>query len=275
MTKIFIFLLFFSYSKIILSQEINTNVESVIANSVNSDVYTYEPKKTIKKFYDTPNNITLQRTPIIVQTDIKHYKDNKFISNRTYIFNCENEEMQTTTGFISLKNVGNTIEKNIMKKLCGVKQDDGHWFHFISQTNLLETFFNIETLKKVNSPIDGIYLEFAAGNFDYKDKKILQLTLNERREIIFDCNSRNFYMNKISGNSQPTQGLLKNNSDFEGIRHNICFGVFKNLVAQSNTSPPNSNLRNNIFDDAKKKCSDLGLKSGTEGFGKCVLQLSK
>jgi hypothetical protein len=27
--------------------------------------------------------------------------------------------------------------------------------------------------------------------------------------------------------------------------------------------------------DAKKKCSDLGFKSGTEGFGKCVLQLSK
>ena len=29
------------------------------------------------------------------------------------------------------------------------------------------------------------------------------------------------------------------------------------------------------FSDAKKKCSELGFKSGTEGFGKCVLQLSK
>jgi hypothetical protein len=29
------------------------------------------------------------------------------------------------------------------------------------------------------------------------------------------------------------------------------------------------------YDDAKQKCSDLGFKSGTEGFGKCVLQLSK
>ena len=27
--------------------------------------------------------------------------------------------------------------------------------------------------------------------------------------------------------------------------------------------------------DVKKKCTDLGFKSGTEGFGKCVLQLSK
>lgn len=29
------------------------------------------------------------------------------------------------------------------------------------------------------------------------------------------------------------------------------------------------------MDDYKKKCSDLGFKAGTEGFGKCVLQLSK
>ena len=36
---------------------------------------------------------------------------------------------------------------------------------------------------------------------------------------------------------------------------------------------PNASLPS--YDDAKKKCSDLGFKSGTEGFGKCVLQLSK
>jgi hypothetical protein len=29
------------------------------------------------------------------------------------------------------------------------------------------------------------------------------------------------------------------------------------------------------FSEAKKKCTDLGFKSGTEDFGKCVLQLSK
>lgn len=29
------------------------------------------------------------------------------------------------------------------------------------------------------------------------------------------------------------------------------------------------------IDDAKKKCADLGFKSGTETFGNCVLQLSK
>jgi hypothetical protein len=29
------------------------------------------------------------------------------------------------------------------------------------------------------------------------------------------------------------------------------------------------------FEDAKRKCLDLGVKTGTEQFGKCVLQLSK
>ena len=38
----------------------------------------------------------------------------------------------------------------------------------------------------------------------------------------------------------------------------------------------NSNDANKLsISDAKTKCSDLGFKSGTEQFGKCVLQLSK
>ena len=40
-------------------------------------------------------------------------------------------------------------------------------------------------------------------------------------------------------------------------------------------SSKKSNLESNNIESAKNKCSDLGFKSGTEGFGKCVLQLSK
>lgn len=40
-------------------------------------------------------------------------------------------------------------------------------------------------------------------------------------------------------------------------------------------SSPSLNNTATTLDDAKKKCSELGLKSGTEAFGKCVLQLSK
>lgn len=38
---------------------------------------------------------------------------------------------------------------------------------------------------------------------------------------------------------------------------------------------PNTEESKTILDDAKKKCVDLGFKVGTEGFGKCVLRLSK
>jgi hypothetical protein len=43
------------------------------------------------------------------------------------------------------------------------------------------------------------------------------------------------------------------------------------------TSPtPTTSQSNTVsIDEAKKKCTDLGFKTGTEGFGKCVLQLSK
>lgn len=46
----------------------------------------------------------------------------------------------------------------------------------------------------------------------------------------------------------------------------------KPIIPQLNqqSQAPNINL-----DDARKKCIDLGFKSGTEQFGKCVLQLSK
>lgn len=39
-------------------------------------------------------------------------------------------------------------------------------------------------------------------------------------------------------------------------------------IPQTNSSPI-------TFENEKKKCLELGFKSGTEGFGKCVLQLSK
>ena len=43
-------------------------------------------------------------------------------------------------------------------------------------------------------------------------------------------------------------------------------------------NPSSTNViksQNFDIDSAKLKCNDLGFKSGTEGFGKCVLQLSK
>jgi hypothetical protein len=44
---------------------------------------------------------------------------------------------------------------------------------------------------------------------------------------------------------------------------------------QQNSSSNNQNTVQLNIEDAKKKCLDLGFKTGTEGFGKCVLQFSK
>lgn len=40
-------------------------------------------------------------------------------------------------------------------------------------------------------------------------------------------------------------------------------------------APNTSQLNSLSIEDAKKKCLDLGFKTGTEQFGKCVLQISK
>ena len=39
--------------------------------------------------------------------------------------------------------------------------------------------------------------------------------------------------------------------------------------------PPASSADKNSFSDAKNKCAQIGFAEGTEGFGRCVLQLSK
>ena len=45
-----------------------------------------------------------------------------------------------------------------------------------------------------------------------------------------------------------------------------------NYAPSSSQSTANSGAS---LEDAKKKCADLGFKMGTEGFGNCVLKLSK
>ena len=51
----------------------------------------------------------------------------------------------------------------------------------------------------------------------------------------------------------------------------------KNVISTPITSTQINSSKpiNYSLDDYKQKCSDLGFKNGTEGFGKCVLQLSK
>ncbi len=66
--------------------------------------------------------------------------------------------------------------------------------------------------------------------------------------------------------------MVGNNFGF--VKQYRCFGPPK--VNQAPIAPTISNSQPALsIDDAKRKCSDLGLKTGTEVFGKCVLQLHR
>ncbi len=65
--------------------------------------------------------------------------------------------------------------------------------------------------------------------------------------------------------------MIGNNLGF--VKQYRCYGP---RPSPQNSAPITSNTQNlTSVDDAKRKCTDLGFKAGTESFGKCVLQLSK
>jgi len=49
----------------------------------------------------------------------------------------------------------------------------------------------------------------------------------------------------------------------------------KRLAAERASREAAAAKASDVFGNAKSKCADLGFKSGTDGFGKCVLQLSR
>lgn len=66
------------------------------------------------------------------------------------------------------------------------------------------------------------------------------------------------------------------------IDSNIVYSPYANQANSTpmsrsinNSNPPPATSNSLSIQDAKSKCSDIGLKPGTESFGKCVLQLSK
>jgi hypothetical protein len=54
-----------------------------------------------------------------------------------------------------------------------------------------------------------------------------------------------------------------------------CNGKLAPSAIKTQPQSANSVNQNGGLDSAKQRCAELGFKSGTEGFGKCVLQLSK
>jgi len=72
------------------------------------------------------------------------------------------------------------------------------------------------------------------------------------------------WFQKILDDECPSIGLMPSIGDKNALL---------NKIRQKMGGDPQ--LQNQSLDTAKKKCADLGFKSGTEDFGKCVLKLSK
>ena len=83
----------------------------------------------------------------------------------------------------------------------------------------------------------------------------------------FSCSEPKYF-------EKEKETYFTNNVEFTNFQNSICNGAYARFVKNEPSSNNSQSLSINI-DDAKKKCSDLGFKSGTEGFGKCVLQLTK
>lgn len=75
----------------------------------------------------------------------------------------------------------------------------------------------------------------------------------------------------------PTQVESSGNTSSSGDRK--VSGEQKNIPAQSSSQKlplkNGPNPQDVLFDNAKKKCSELGFRVGTDKFGNCVLTLTK
>lgn len=85
-----------------------------------------------------------------------------------------------------------------------------------------------------------------------------------------NCKLRNYDYARFEKSEQRTPILGNVQHYFSCLQNQR---IITTPSINTNSTVPQQNSSN--IDDAKKKCSDLGFKTGTEGFGKCVLQLSK
>jgi hypothetical protein len=244
-------------------------------------------------FYNVKGMTTDNWPPSIVRTAILIVdKDGKTESNLWWDFNCQNKSIKnnenvqrlTNTTPISIINDGNTTRKLIMQLLCGFQVDDKHWVHYFSILGDANNspgylFVNVNDLSRIsftdnNEKKEGIEITQGFGTWDYANFNNIFSITNVGKSI-YRCSESKIY-SKEKDNYVGTNFSIIEGSGLAGFHYNICQGIYSKLIKTKNTQsqPVVSQSVSNI-DDAKKKCSDLGFKSGTEGFGKCVLQLSK
>jgi hypothetical protein len=159
------------------------------------------------------------------------------MSSNVYYYKCEKNSQNTSS-----------IPKNYPP--CPEKFSQWTW------SQCFGTFVNQKGIKYVGDWVDG-----------RQNGRGTQTDPDGRKYIgEFRDNLLNGYGVLMSADGRPIQ---------EGFFQDGKFVRAEKLNSQSSSSLQSNVTGSVTLEDAKRKCSDLGFKSGTEGFGKCVLQLSK
>jgi hypothetical protein len=239
-------------------------------------------------FYYNAYDIKVEKTPThFITVPIFSADGNKNLKKEIFKINCETEELQIDDKSWTVKNTDNAGDR-IVKGLCGFKQVNATWVHYFtfpldSEKKANTLFLNTENLEKVFIAVDGVQKEgikvyYTSGAFN-KSTSLFQI--GDIRDQVISCSEEKLF--EKENDVYKTFPLTPNFGLF-GSRHNLCNGVYANLVKPNLSAPlvlpklPSqvvSPKQLSPINNAKAKCIELGFKSGTEELGKCVLQLSK
>ena len=241
-------------------------------------------------FYYDVYGIKVEKTPIhTITVPIIYTDNNKNLKKEIFKINCETEELQVDDKFVAVKNTA-TVGHRIVKSLCGLKQSNATWVHHFtfpvnSEGIGLTLFINIEKLENVSIVVDGVQKEGVSVDYTngHLDKNFFQTS--DIRNLVMSCSEEKLFDKNKDKDTYVTVSVAPHfGSGLRGSRHNLCSGIYANLVKPNLSAPlalpkkpsPTAEPKQiSPIDNAKAKCIELGFKSGTEQFGKCVLQLSK
>jgi hypothetical protein len=224
--------------------------------------------------YDARRLSIDQFPPSSVSIHVLLFDKDKVIGNDIWQHNCRTEEYKIgNKAFTSIRTGIVSASFFMNKAFCGIKDNEGHWFLLASRNPPLDPLFmNLDTVKKTTNPVDGVSVLLRPGSINYDPIKI-NFSSQNTEEIVFDCAIERYFFKQ---GDTYVEASIKNGDALFAARYNLCRGVFSTLstlktpVSTGLTVTPAQGI-----EEAKKKCVDLGFKNGTEGFGKCVLQLSK
>lgn len=192
-------------------------------------------------------------------------------------FHCETEQLKSGQGsLISISSDGGTVRRTMFTLLCGINQNDGHWFHNLShidsQTKKIGyLLFDARNVKKVTTPHNGIRTSYTGGQLDMLGRPYFTPLDGTKYDLIYSCTEPKLFWKKPNENDFTNEVSITPTSYNAAIRHLFCNGHY-NQIAQTEIHKSDSNK---TIDLAKKQCLELGFKANTESYGKCVLQLSK